>query len=84
MTDSKTPSIQDRFLSDARRAKLPVNIHILNGYQVKGAIIVGFDNYVILCSVGTDQMMIYKHAVSSVTLVESTENKSIESEHDDV
>jgi len=59
-------ALQDTFLNQARREQLPVTIHLLNGFQIK-CIIKGFDSFVIIAESEGKQMMIYKHAVSSIT-----------------
>ncbi|PWL90044.1 MAG: RNA chaperone Hfq, partial [Clostridia bacterium] len=37
------------------------------GYQIKNAVITGYDSFVVTAEVGNEQMMIYKHAISTVT-----------------
>ena len=63
-------SIQDKFLIAAMKTGKPVNIHIINGYQIKNAFIKEFDNYAIVCEAEGTQMMVYKHAVSTIALDE--------------
>jgi len=58
--------LQDVFLNQLRKERIPVTIHLTNGFQIRG-IIKGFDNFVILLESDGKQMMIYKHAVSTVT-----------------
>ncbi|MCR5809669.1 MAG: RNA chaperone Hfq [Clostridiales bacterium] len=60
-------NIQDAFLNQARKNAIPVDIHITNGYLISGAKIVSFDNYAIIVEAGGKQMLVYKHAVSTVT-----------------
>lgn len=62
---------QDRILNQLRKSKAPCTIHITNGFQLKNAIIRAFDSFVIVI-VAEDgkQMMLYKHAVSSITMQE--------------
>lgn len=60
-------NIQDAFLNQARKNSVPVDIHITNGYLIPGAKIVSFDNYAMIVEAGGKQMLIYKHAVSTVT-----------------
>lgn len=61
------PSVQDAFLNAARKQNVPVSIYVTNGYLINGAKIIGFDNYAILCEAGGKQMLVYKHAVSTVS-----------------
>ena len=63
---NKPMNLQDAFLNSARKAKVPVTIHVTNGYQIKNAIITGYDSFVVTAEVGNEQMMIYKHAISTI------------------
>jgi host factor-I protein len=61
-----TNNLQDVFLNQARKNKVSVIIHLINGFQLNGYV-KGFDNFtIILDSVGK-QIMVYKHAVSTIT-----------------
>lgn len=67
----KSPNnMQDRFLLAAMKGKKPVNIHIINGYEIKNALIIEFDNYAIICETEGCRKMIYKHAVSTIAVAE--------------
>ncbi len=59
--------LQDRFLNQIRKTKTAVTIYLSNGFQIKNATITGFDPFVLLLLVDGKQMLVYKHAVSSVT-----------------
>lgn len=61
---TKNQSLQDSFLNQLRKEKVPVVVYLTNGVRLKG-VIKGFDNFVILLKEATSQM-IYKHAVSTV------------------
>ena len=41
-------NLQDEFLNQIRKEKLPVSIHVINGYQFNHLKVISFDNYVIL------------------------------------
>lgn len=58
--------IQDIFLNLVRKDRIPVTIHLVNGFQLKG-LVKGFDNFTIILDSEGKQMMIYKHAVSTIT-----------------
>jgi len=58
--------IQDAYLNQLRKSHISVTIHLTNGYQLRGQI-KGFDNFVVVFFSEGKQMMIYKHAISSVT-----------------
>lgn len=59
-------NLQDVFLNQARKNKISVSIHLVNGFQLKG-FVKGFDNFTIILDSDGKQTMIYKHAVSTVT-----------------
>ena len=44
---SKTPNIQDAFLSCARRTAARVTVFLMNGYQLRG-VITAYDPYVVV------------------------------------
>lgn len=59
-------NLQDLFLNNARKERIPVTIYLMNGVQVKGHV-KGFDSYIILLEGDNRQQnMIYKHAVSTI------------------
>lgn len=59
-------NLQDLFLNNARKERIPVTIFLMNGVQVKGYV-KGFDSYIILLETETKQQnLIYKHAVSTI------------------
>lgn len=64
---TKQINLQDAFLNGARKSKTPVTIHVTNGYQIKNALITGYDNFVVTVEADGTQMMIYKSAISTVT-----------------
>lgn len=66
-------NLQDSFLNAVRKASSPVTIHIINGYTLKDAIVKSFDNYSMLVECEGKQLLIYKHAVSSVTAQNAVE-----------
>lgn len=59
-------NLQDVFLNQARKNRIPATIHLVNGFQLKGYV-KGFDNFTIILDCDGKQTMIYKHAVSTVT-----------------
>ena len=44
---NKQINLQDTFLNQARKDRIPVTIFLMNGYQFKG-IVKGFDNYIVI------------------------------------
>ncbi len=57
-------NLQDSFLNQLRKEKIPVIMYLTNGVRLKG-IIKGFDNFVILLKEDT-LSLIYKHSVSTI------------------
>lgn len=67
MSEINSRSIQDRFLSEAKKTDCPVSIYVTNGYLINKAKILGFDSYAVLVDADGKQMLIYKHAISTIT-----------------
>ncbi|WP_461613322.1 RNA chaperone Hfq [Clostridium sp. Marseille-QA1073] len=61
-----TNNLQDIFLNGARKNKVPVTIHLTNGFQIKGNV-TGFDSFTVILYSDGKQMLIYKHAISTIT-----------------
>ena len=59
-------NLQDLFLLQARRDKLPVTMFLMNGFQMRG-VITGFDAFVVILDSEGRQQVIYKHAISTIT-----------------
>lgn len=66
MTVKSTIVLQDHFLNQLRKEYIPVTIHLTNGFQLRG-IVKGFDNFTVILDSEGKQMMIYKHAMSTIT-----------------
>jgi host factor-I protein len=64
MTNSKSQSLQDNYLNQLRKDKIPVVVYLTNGVRLKG-VVKAFDNFVILLK-ETTQQLVYKHAVSTI------------------
>ena len=58
-------NLQDLFLLQARRDKLPVTMFLMNGFQMRG-VITGFDAFVVILDSEGRQQVIYKHALSTI------------------
>ena len=68
---NKSISVQDTILYRLRKQKLPVSIYTTNGFQITNAIIASYDSFVITVLTGDRQMLVYKHAISSIVLPEN-------------
>lgn len=64
-------NIQDAFLNSARRDKLSVVIHLMNGSSLAGRI-KSFDKFSVLIDAGGQDFLIFKHAISSISLERKT------------
>jgi host factor-I protein len=61
---NRSPNLQDSYLNQLRKEKIPVAIYLTNGIRLKG-VIKGFDNFVILLKENAHSL-IYKHAISTI------------------
>lgn len=57
-------NLQDVFLNQMRKEKVPVTMYLVNGARISGTI-KGFDNFVILMK-QDNQQLVYKHAISTI------------------
>lgn len=60
----KLANMQDVFLNQLRKEKMPVTVFLLNGFQLKGTI-KSYDNFTVLLESDGKQQLIYKHAIST-------------------
>ncbi len=60
-------NIQDAFLNSARRDKLSVVIHLMNGSSLAGRI-KSFDKFSVLIDASGQDFLIFKHAISTISL----------------
>ncbi|MFZ9708842.1 MAG: RNA chaperone Hfq [Steroidobacteraceae bacterium] len=61
---AKGQSLQDPFLNQLRKERVPVSIYLVNGIKLQGQID-SFDQFVVLLKNSVNQM-VYKHAISTV------------------
>jgi host factor-I protein len=59
-------NIQDTFLNQVRKERIPVIVYLVNGFQIRGTV-KGFDNFTCVLDTDGKQQMIYKHAISTFT-----------------
>ena len=76
-TDTKPtaaqPNIQDVFLNYARRERLPVVLHLLDGRSFE-ARIKNFDRFAIIIETGGADQLIFKHAIATINSQRSVAN----------
>jgi len=58
--------LQDTYLNQMRKKHTPATVYLTNGFQLKG-IVTAFDNYTVLLQVDGNQMLLFKHAISTIT-----------------
>jgi host factor-I protein len=61
---AKWPSLQEPFLEELRKDKVPVSIYLVNGIKLQGHID-AYDQFVVLLK-NTINQMVYKHAISTI------------------
>lgn len=62
---SKITNLQDVILNQVRKDHIPINVFLVNGFQLKG-IVKGFDNYTLVLETDGKQQLVYKHAISTL------------------
>ena len=60
-------NIQDAFLNTARRDKTTITINLLQGSALTGRIR-SFDKFSVLLDVNGQDFLIFKHAISNITI----------------
>lgn len=68
-------NLQDGFLNKLRRDKMAVTIHVINGYQLNHLTVTGYDNFVVTAKNGEKEILIYKHAISTITPETASQKK---------
>ena len=61
----KKQSIQDKFLNQVRKEKIPVTIFLVNGVKLQG-VVTWFDNFCVLLKRDSQSQLVYKHAISTI------------------
>ena len=64
-------NIQDQFLNRIRRDRIRVTVELMSGQKIEG-IMTSFDNFSLILRGEADQL-IYKHAISFISLGEKLE-----------
>lgn len=80
-------TIQDGFLNSARKERSNVTIYLMSGVKLTGRI-KSFDKYSVILEAGSQEQLIFKHAISTVSLPRGggrdyhhPRSMSVESEH---
>ena len=73
----KKVNLQDLFLLRAREDRLNVTVFLMNGFQMRG-IITGYDPFVVVLDTDGKQLVIYKHAISTIVPIRPVELREAE------
>ena len=65
MSSEKMKNLQDAFLNQVRKQKIPLTVFLVNGVKLQG-IITWFDNFCLLLRRDGHSQLVYKHAISTV------------------
>jgi host factor-I protein len=66
MEKTVAQNIQDAFLNTARRERFNIVIHLLHGATLAGRI-KSFDKFSVMLDVGGQDVLIFKHAISTIS-----------------
>lgn len=66
MEKTVAQNIQDAFLNTARREKFTIIVHLLHGATLSGRI-KSFDKFSVMLDVGGQDVLIFKHAISTIS-----------------
>jgi len=66
-------TIQDNFLNSARKERANVTIYLMSGVKLTGRI-KSFDKYSLILEAGSQEQLIFKHAISTVSLPRGREH----------
>jgi len=58
-------NLQDAFLNNVRKNKVPLTIFLINGVKLQG-VITWFDNFCLLLRRDGQAQLVYKHAISTI------------------
>jgi host factor-I protein len=65
MANERSPNLQDTFLNNVRKNKIPLTIFLINGVKLQG-IVTWFDNFCVLLRRDGHSQLVYKHAISTI------------------
>jgi len=65
-TKATPQNIQDAFLNTARRERSTVTIYLMHGAKLSGRI-KSFDKFSVLLETGSQEQLIFKHAISTIS-----------------
>jgi host factor-I protein len=75
-------TIQDTFLNQVRKERSPVTIYLMSGVKLTGKIR-SFDKYSVILEAGAQEQLIFKHAISTVSVIRGGGRDFHHSSHSD-
>jgi host factor-I protein len=72
-TRSASPNVQDVFLNHARRDRVAVTIHLMDGRHFD-ARIKNFDRFAVVVEVDGADQLVFKHAIATIASPQSVAN----------
>jgi host factor-I protein len=79
-SSSSQPNIQDAFLNYARRDRLAVTLHLMDGRQFD-ARIKNFDKFAVIVEVEGADQLVFKHAIATIETSRAVANYFATSHH---
>ena len=73
--EGETKNLQNEFFNDARKAKIVVTVFLGNGKKLTGRI-KSFDKFTVLLESHQGELIVFKHAISTVTTARWSPNGS--------
>ena len=61
----RTQNLQDAFLNQVRKQRIPLTIFLVNGVKLNG-VVTWFDNFCVLLKRDGIAQLVYKHAISTI------------------
>jgi host factor-I protein len=65
MAGERAQNLQDTFLNNVRKNKIPLTIFLVNGVKLQG-VVTWFDNFCVLLRRDGHSQLVYKHAISTI------------------
>ena len=65
MPNERGQNLQDTFLNNVRKNKVPLTIFLVNGVKLQG-IVTWFDSFCVLLRRDGHSQLVYKHAISTI------------------
>lgn len=76
--ENKSQNIQDVYLNTVRKEKKPITIFLMSGVKLMGRL-KGFDKYSVILEANHQEQLIFKHAISTVSMSRPTGGSPLKS-----